>query len=561
MVGCYDAICLRKMKPGWALRTPGQCWKLLLEPDEVRVVRLQDAPQKQDLHRWRLSILESSPPGQNEELVPADSALLKRGFTILSYSPWTKREAEEGDSASRPQSSTQGWDPGTMSCHEIVIVIESVLILLLFYQQPCGSPFSWALVPGLSLVVSLSRGCSSTKVWKYRKEKTPGTHCGSFFDSQGGAVPVNDPSTGLAFRRLGDRAHLLSFLVAQLRQKVLREPLDMDTIQRELPHELDQVHLEVLQLWKQVTEIEKHLRSARKEGRGASGRQQPHTSDPEAVRGEGPARGGPTGTEDEEAQPSQALSVPRLQRKLKEAARKILRLRLEKEQLLELGNRLRAELGHLTGKLPHHPLPTPEAQGSGEAPDVCLGPLQPRLTTQDSKNAKKECFSERSGKSQARLAQTVCRRDAEPGCTAGPGLRQHRISTVTCRSAPQKENQSPKPRLAQEFQEENGHHTQRSSSLASSSLQDTWKLLDLGSSPSGLTSQDDSPPEHPAPPAAYSLQHPEGSPVAPWAAFAVEGMKMEAQARGKPARPPRAHPAKPKGCQRPPKIRNYNSKD
>lgn len=70
---------------------------------------------------------------------------------------------------------------------------------------------------------------------------------------------------------------------------------------------------------------------------------------------QGPARGGPAGTEDQEAQPPQALSVPRLQRKLKEAARKILRLHLEKEQLLELGNRLRAELGHLTGG--SHPPP------------------------------------------------------------------------------------------------------------------------------------------------------------------------------------------------------------
>ncbi|KAJ8793096.1 hypothetical protein J1605_003773 [Eschrichtius robustus] len=129
----------------------------------------------------------------------------------------------------------------------------------------------------------------------------------------------------------------------------------MDTIQRELPHELDQVHLEVLQLRKQVAEIEKHLRSARKEGRDASGRQQLHASDAEAVGGEGPAHGGPAGTEDQEAQPPQALSVPRLQRKLKEAARKILRLRLEKEQLLELGNQLRAELGHLTGLLPVPP--------------------------------------------------------------------------------------------------------------------------------------------------------------------------------------------------------------
>ncbi|XP_042112165.1 coiled-coil domain-containing protein 57 isoform X2 [Ovis aries] len=375
-----------------------------------------------------------------------------------------------------------------------------------------------------------------------------------------GAVPVDRASMGLALRRLGDRVHLLSFLVARLRQKVLQEPLDVDTIQRELPHELDQVHVEALQLQKQVAELEKHLGSARKESGGAAGRQQPKASDTAAVGGEVPADGGPTRTEDHGTQPLQVLSVPRLQRKLKEAARKILRLRLEKEQLLELGNRLRAELGHLTGKPPHHPFRTPEAQGSGEAPDVCLGQWQPCLTTQDPRKAKKECFSECSGKSQARLAQTVCRKDARPGCTAGPGLRQHRSSTVTCRSAPQKENQSPKPRLAQEFQEETGHHTRTSSSLASSSLQDTWKLLDLGSSPSGLTSQDDLPPERPVP-TACSLRHPEGSPITTWAAFGVEGMKMEAQTRGKPARHPRAHPPKHKGCQRPPKIRNYNSKD
>lgn len=66
--------------------------------------------------------------------------------------------------------------------------------------------------------------------------------------------------------------------------------------------------------------------------------------------------------------------------------------------------------------------------------------------------------------------------------------------------------------------------------------------------------------ERPAP-TACSLRHPEGSPITTWAAFGVEGMKMEAQTRGKPARHPRVHPPKHKGCQRPPKIRNYNSKD
>lgn len=41
--------------------------------------------------------------------------------------------------------------------------------------------------------------------------------------------------------------------------------------------------------------------------------------------------------------------------------------------------------------------------------------------------------------------------------------------------------------------------------------------------------------------------------------MAIKGMKMKAQA--KPEGPSRAHSAKPKGYQRPPKVRNYNFKD
>lgn len=63
-----------------------------------------------------------------------------------------------------------------------------------------------------------------------------------------------------------------------------------------------------------------------------------------------PADQGPMGTKDQKPQPPQVSSVPRLQRKLKEAAREIVRLRLEKEQLLETGNRLRAELGRGPGE-------------------------------------------------------------------------------------------------------------------------------------------------------------------------------------------------------------------
>uniref|UniRef100_A0A8C8ZM27 Testis-expressed protein 19.2 n=1 Tax=Prolemur simus TaxID=1328070 RepID=A0A8C8ZM27_PROSS len=111
IAGCYDAIYFRKMIPVWALRTPEERWKVLLEPKEVWVVRFQNTPQEQDLHRWKLSILRTS--GHNVELVPADTALLGRGFTIVSYSPWNKRETEEGDSASESQSSTQGQEPST----------------------------------------------------------------------------------------------------------------------------------------------------------------------------------------------------------------------------------------------------------------------------------------------------------------------------------------------------------------------------------------------------------------------------------------------------------------
>uniref|UniRef100_A0A8C5XU95 Coiled-coil domain containing 57 n=1 Tax=Microcebus murinus TaxID=30608 RepID=A0A8C5XU95_MICMU len=194
-------------------------------------------------------------------------------------------------------------------------------------------------------------------------------------------------------------------------------------------------------------------------------------------------------------QPPRTPSVPQLQRKLREAARRILSLHLEKEQLIEMGNRLRADRGHAEGKPPRHPLPpTPEPQRPGVAPEAPPdrgrhgGESRPHVTAQDTNHAKKESFSEYPGKSRPHSTQTVGRNGTPRGRE-----KQHRSPTVTCRSTHQKENRSPKPPQALEFPEEDRCHTHRSSSLASSSLQDTWKLLDLGSSPSGLTSQDDSP--------------------------------------------------------------------
>ncbi|KAL4676890.1 hypothetical protein H8957_008500 [Semnopithecus entellus] len=95
----------------------------------------------------------------------------------------------------------------------------------------------------------------------------------------GGSVQAGPVSSRLALRKLGDRVQLLNLLVTRLRQKVLREPLEPAVFQRELPREVDQVHLEVLELRKQVAELGKHLRIAQHGGAEPSGKKQPPASD------------------------------------------------------------------------------------------------------------------------------------------------------------------------------------------------------------------------------------------------------------------------------------------
>ncbi|XP_051015267.1 coiled-coil domain-containing protein 57 [Acomys russatus] len=342
---------------------------------------------------------------------------------------------------------------------------------------------------------------------------------------------LTDQASGtLALRKLGDRVQLLNLLVTQLKKKVRHKPLELVTVQQELPSDVDQVHLEVSELQKQVAELKKHLRMV------------PPRADPayrKQLQREGLADGRPIGTENqtdspsfpqEEEQPPETISVPHLQRKLKVATRKILSLRLEREQLLEMGNRLRAELGHPKGKqTPSSLPPTSEPQNPREVPEIPLdrapplGQLQPHSTIQ----------------------------------------KQHRVPTETWKSVCQKENRSPKLPQAQEVPEESDHHPHRSSSLASSSLQDTWKLLDLGSSVSGVPSQGDSATECPAPPGASCFRKVSRSPGPTHRAFAVKGLKMEPQPKATHPRPGKSHPAKPTNCQRQrhSRVRNYNLKD
>ncbi|XP_037666578.1 coiled-coil domain-containing protein 57 isoform X3 [Choloepus didactylus] len=313
-------------------------------------------------------------------------------------------------------------------------------------------------------------------------------------------------ATTLAIRKLGDRVTLLNVLVTQLRQKVLQEPLDVDAVRRQLPRAVEQVHLEASELRTQVAELDKHLRAAGEEGEAASRGQQPRA--PEALGREGPTDGEPVARGDVPVsrgpgtQHPQGPPAHQLQRKLREAARTIVSLRQEKEQLLEMGNRLRAELGR--------------TQGIAGKPPAARSP------------------------------------SATPGVPSTQ--RQCRISTVTCRLTHQKENRSPESPRAQEC------HEGRSPSCASSSLQDTWKLLELGSSPSGLTSQDNSGSELPASAAAHGHRDAHQSCTGTQGAFAIEGVKVGAPARARPSRPSRALPARQQSAPRPPRVRNYNVK-
>ncbi|XP_070937974.1 coiled-coil domain-containing protein 57-like isoform X2 [Macaca nemestrina] len=127
----------------------------------------------------------------------------------------------------------------------------------------------------------------------------------------------------------------------------------------------------------------------------------------------------------------------------------------------------------------------------GHTPSVNVNTrvLSCKSPRQDAKSAEEECPSGPLGKHRPRPAQVGSRFDA----LRGPKT-QRNIHTVTCKSPRQKEGRSPKPPQAPKRPEEHGRQSHSSSSLASGALQDTWRLLDLGSSPSGLTSQGDSTP-------------------------------------------------------------------
>ncbi|XP_058140927.1 coiled-coil domain-containing protein 57 isoform X4 [Dasypus novemcinctus] len=166
----------------------------------------------------------------------------------------------------------------------------------------------------------------------------------------GTALQDTGAATALAVRKLGGRVALLDTLALQLRRTVRLRAPGTGAGQRQLLQEVGQVRLEVLELRKQVSELERHLGAAGEEGTEAASREQPQAPDRATLGAEGPAGGEPavqglSSLGARGARRSQDSCTHQLRQKLKDAARTILGLCQEKEQLMEMGNRLRAELG------------------------------------------------------------------------------------------------------------------------------------------------------------------------------------------------------------------------
>ncbi|KAK2112414.1 hypothetical protein P7K49_012161 [Saguinus oedipus] len=119
------------------------------------------------------------------------------------------------------------------------------------------------------------------------------------------------------------------------------------------------------------------------------------------------------------AQPPQTLSMHQLQRKLKEAARKILSLRLEKEQLIEMGNRLRAELGHPEGESRKWgPWPGYGQEGLRERRNPCVSGASSKATAQQGLISAPSAL-------RMHLAGSICENNATVNTSDG-AARDHR---------------------------------------------------------------------------------------------------------------------------------------
>ncbi|KAM6050248.1 coiled-coil domain-containing protein 57 [Theristicus caerulescens] len=274
-----------------------------------------------------------------------------------------------------------------------------------------------------------------------------------------------------------------------------------------------------------------------------------------------------------------------MQNKLKETARKILVLSQEKQQLIEMGNRLRAELGMVLQEGLRHPVSSKRctvcvASGSLVPRELikrtqcqlsALKHLQHRLTTQELWYAKQHhpsrissliacpSFKEEEAPSSYGEERELPSAEVQLDFSIenhGPEQRKADTSSKVIQRQPLRQN----PSQAQQVQ--------HSSSRAHNFCQGIWQTLEMGSSPSVLSPQKNTDQVefgviHSTEQSEESQQNikAEDKLEMPAADLTVRGTRLEVQQKLKPRNLSCAHPIKPKISSNMVKIRNYNIKD
>ncbi|XP_015673003.1 coiled-coil domain-containing protein 57 [Protobothrops mucrosquamatus] len=224
-----------------------------------------------------------------------------------------------------------------------------------------------------------------------------------------------------------------------------------------------------------------------------------------------------------------------IQDRLKEAAKKICCLSKEKQQLLEMVNRLRTELGGASKEGLQDCNDSKNPQN-----DTSPGALYPKERVQE---AKQHFLALEH--LQCQLTKQVESDSFTRNCSADPSI-----------------SKAPVPQQPQQLSRESPCLSQKSllSSSAPSSLEEIWQMLEMGSSPSVLSPKNNIDQEK-----CHIINEPKRLEESPRKAqvdpLAVKGMKFDVQSRLKPRKSSYIQSKKPQKSQRITKIRNYNIKD
>ncbi|XP_068511273.1 casein kinase I isoform X2 [Anas acuta] len=275
-----------------------------------------------------------------------------------------------------------------------------------------------------------------------------------------------------------------------------------------------------------------------------------------------------------------------VQNKLNEAARKIPILSQEKQQLTEMGNRHRADIGMVLKEGLWHPISSKRcticvASGSLSPRELlkrtqcqlsALKHLQHRLATQELQYAKQHHLSRISS---VISCPNLKGEKAPSSCGEETELPSAQVNldfcTGSCGPEQQKAHTSSKMVQSQPFKESpsQAQQTWISSSRAHRSCQGIWQTLEMRSSPSILSSQNNTKQALEFEVTCSSEQSEESQQnikakdklEMPAADLTVRGTKLEVQQKLKSRILSCTYPIKQKISSNMSKIRNYNIKD